>query len=339
MKVLIVGGCGFVGLNVAEAFATAGHDVTLLDRAPMPDAARTAFQPLPGNVRDIVGDVTNPAAVRHAVAGVDVVVLGAAITADAAREARDPASIIAVNLLGMVPILEAARDACCRRVINLSSAAAIGSAAFRAELIDEDVHVDPESLYAITKFASERVCSRLASLWSMDVVSVRLSGVFGPWERLGGLRDTPSPQAQILVAAAKNEPALLARAGSRDWVYSVDVAEAVLALAAAPHLPRRLYNISTANLSSALEFGQRLAAIGSDFACRITEQGEVANIALHSTADRAPLDAGRIFEDAGWRARFTLRQRSTTIRNGGRASAPPCFQTHIISRQEPKHEW
>ena len=67
-------------------------------------------------------------------------------------------------------------------------------------LLDEETPCDPVSLYAITKFASEKVAARLAGLWQHDIISVRLSAVFGPWERSNDVRDTPSPQAQILAA-------------------------------------------------------------------------------------------------------------------------------------------
>ena len=126
--------------------------------------------------------------------------LGAAITAGPEREAGDPETILRVNLLAQTPILIAARAPGVRRVINLSSAAAYGASAFRHAVLDEETPCDPVSLYAITKFASEKVAARLAALWQCDIISVRLSAVFGPWERSNDVRDTPSPQAQILAA-------------------------------------------------------------------------------------------------------------------------------------------
>jgi len=47
--------------------------------------------------------------------------------------------------------------------------------------LDEETACDPVSLYAITKFASEKVAARLAALWQCEMISVRLSGrVRGP---------------------------------------------------------------------------------------------------------------------------------------------------------------
>ena len=122
MKVLIFGGAGFVGLNIAQALLERGHDVTLFDRADVPASARLAFASHEKRLRVLQADVTDRAAIEAAIGGdSDAVVLGATITAGAARDAAEPERILSVNLLAHVPILEAARRAGVRRVINLSS--------------------------------------------------------------------------------------------------------------------------------------------------------------------------------------------------------------------------
>jgi UDP-glucose 4-epimerase len=303
VRILIFGGAGFVGLNIAQHCLAAGDDVALFDRAPPPAAALAVFAGLPGQLRAIAADVTDADAVAVAVAkGVEIVVLGAAITAGAQREASDPETILAVNLLAQAPILRAAARAGVRRVINLSSAAAYGAAGSRHPVLDEETPGDPAGLYAITKWASERVGTRLGELWGLDLVNLRLSGIFGPWERATGVRDTLSPHCQILAAAVAGEPALLQRPGLRDWTYAPDVGDAARAVAAAPKLAHRLYNISTGRQVAALDWGQALASDFPGFVCRLARPGEVATIDLHSTTDRAPLAAARMTNDLGWRA-------------------------------------
>jgi UDP-glucose 4-epimerase len=203
-----------------------------------------------------------------------------------------------------MPILMAAQRLGVKRIINLSSAAAYGASAVRNVLLDEETPCDPTSLYAITKFASEKVAARLAGLWQQEIISVRLSAVFGPWERSNDVRDTPSPQAQILAAMQEGYEAVLSRPGVRDWIYAVDVAEAVTLLIEAAKPEYQLYNISTGVEWSALRWGQELAALHSGFVCRLTDAGEVATVDLHSPADRAPLSASRMADEFGWRARF-----------------------------------
>ncbi len=305
MRILAFGGTGFVGLNIAAVLLERGHAVTLFDRAGLPPGARKEFAAHADRLTAIQGDVTDSQTVEEVIAaGYEAIILAAAITAGPEREARDPESILRVNLLAQTPILIAARRFGVKRIINLSSAAAYGASAFRSMLLDEATPCDPASLYAITKFASEKVAARLADLWQCEVISVRLSAVFGPWERTNDVRDTPSPQAQILSALQDGREAILVRPGVRDWIYAVDVAEAVTLLIEASKPKHQLYNISTGVEWSALQWGRELAALHSGFICRLTDAGEATTVDLHSPADRAPLSVSRLAEEFGWRARF-----------------------------------
>jgi UDP-glucose 4-epimerase len=305
VKILIFGGAGFVGLNIAGALLARGHVVTLFDRVGLPPAARRAFARFADLPTEVHGDITDRRAVTEiVVAGYQAIVLGAAITAGPARDAADPESIVRVNLLAQLPILTVARHSGVARVVNLSSAAAYGAAGTRHALLDEATACDPESLYAITKFASEKVAARLAALWQIDIISVRLSGVFGPWERETGMRDTLSPQMQIIAAMREHGEAVLPRPGVKDWIYAPDVADAVALLIEALRPRHSLYNISTGREWSALQWGQDFAALHPGFICRLAEPGEVPTVDLHGPADRAPLSVLRMEREFGWRARF-----------------------------------
>jgi UDP-glucose 4-epimerase len=305
VRILVFGGNGFVGLNIAAALLARGHAVTLFDRVGLPPAAEKDFARYPDRLTAVRGDITDRQAVEGMIAaGYEAIILGAAITAGQGRDATDPETTLRVNLLAQVPILIAARRSGIGRIVNLSSAAAYGTSAFQNVPLDEEGACDPVSLYAITKFASEKVAARLAALWRCEIISVRLSAVFGPWERTNEIRDTPSAQAQILAAMQAGREAVLLRPGVRDWTYAVDVAEAVTLLIEAERPKHQLYNISTGVEWSALQWGQELAALHSGFICRLAETGEAPTVDLHSPADRAPLSVSRMTQEFGWRARF-----------------------------------
>jgi UDP-glucose 4-epimerase len=305
LNILIFGGTGFVGINIASAMLERGHTVTLFDRGALPAAASQAFARFGNALCVIQGDVTEPSAVNTTIShGFDAIILGAAITAGSARETVDPSSILQVNLMAQLPILTAAHRYGVRRVINLSSGSAFGAAAFRHALLDEELPCEPASLYAITKHASERVTARLATLWQADFINVRLSGVFGPWERATGVRDTLSPQSQIIAALHDKKDALLPRPGVRDWIYAPDVADALVLLVEATKPKHGLYHISTGNEWTALKWGEQLAALNPGFVCRLAVTGEVPNVNLHGDADRAPLSISRLEDEFGWRAGF-----------------------------------
>ena len=305
VTVVLVGGAGFVGINVAEVLLKRGTAVLVLDRSPPPDEALAAFASYPGRLTLAIGDVTDAAALADAMPqSADALVLGAAITAGPEREAADPEVIVAVNLGAITPLLRIVRGRV-GRIVNLSSAAAYGPVDGPGP-VDETAAVNPTTLYAVTKFASERVASRLALLWELDLVNVRLSGVFGPWERDTGVRDTLSPQGQITVFAREGRPAILSDEAARDWIYATDVAEAVASVIDAPSLTERLFNVSTPRTSSVLDWGRALANLYPDLVCRRAEPGEAPTIALPRLPARPPLATERLARETGWTARFDV---------------------------------
>ena len=148
MKILVFGGTGFVGLNIAEALLKRGHVVTLFDRSGLPPAAQLAFADYGDRLSVIIGDVLDRTLIDSVIAaGFDAIVLGAAITASTERDAADPESILQVNLMAQTPILAVARRHGVKRVINLSSAGAYGASAFKYPVLDEELPCDPVSLH------------------------------------------------------------------------------------------------------------------------------------------------------------------------------------------------
>ncbi|MBC9881720.1 NAD(P)-dependent oxidoreductase [Bradyrhizobium sp. INPA01-394B] len=304
MRTIIFGGTGFVGLNLAEVLLARGHEVTLYDRAPLPPAALRSLADYDARLKPVQGDITDVEAIDALIAkGCDAIVLGAAVTAGADLERASPARVLEINVMAQIPILQAAIRHGVRRVVNLSSGSAYGAAGQRVPVLDEDTPCDPVSFYAISKFTSERSVARYAELFGGDFLSVRLSALFGPWERPGSVRDTPSLQFQILAAFARGEPALLPAPGIKDWTYAPDAAEAVALLIEAERPRHRLYNISSGMAWSALQWGTAFAALHPGLECRLASPGEKTIIKLHG-GDRAPMSVKRMTDEFGWRARF-----------------------------------
>jgi nucleoside-diphosphate-sugar epimerase len=292
MHVLIIGGAGFVGLAIAEALLARGDTVTLFD-------AREPYTALPGKPSVIIGDARRDDDVARAFAGKpDIAIYGAAITADAARDAAEPQRVLDVNLGGLPRAMTAARAAGVRRFILLSSASAFGDAAFREQpLAEDDPPPAPSSLYSITKFAGEGVARRLGALWSMDVRTVRLSAVFGPWEHATGARDTLSPPFQVAQLAHAKQPVILPRDHPRDWLYSRDVAGTLLALIDKTNPRFDLYHVGP---GTTWPLSQWATALGAG-----VRVGDAANVDLFGDRDRAMLAIDRLTGDLGYRPRFT----------------------------------
>ncbi len=195
MTVLISGGTGFVGLNLAEALLRRGDRVVLfaLDAPPAP--ALRHFATLPGELVLERGDVLDTDAFtaclqRHRV---DRLFPFAAVTSGPDREFETPETVIQVNLLGFVSQMRAARAAGVRRVVAPSSGAIYGESAYGpGPLTEAGTPPVPITIYGVTKYAVERSALRLGALWEIDTVVARIGAVFGPWERDTGLRDSLS---------------------------------------------------------------------------------------------------------------------------------------------------
>src|SRR5262245_21254569 len=174
MSILVTGAAGFVGLNLLEALLGRGESVVAFDRQPLPAAAQRDFAALPARLHAVSGDVRDRAAIVRAMAdhGVDRLVHAAAVTARAERDAAHPGGIAEINLLGTIRALEAARERGLRRVVHVSTGAVYGELGIVPDNQLDEVRdpVRPAGMYAISKYAAERACLRLATLWGMDIV-------------------------------------------------------------------------------------------------------------------------------------------------------------------------
>lgn len=309
MQIAIAGGGGFVGLAIAEALVQAGLQVRLVDINPPPEAAlrylgeRGAL----GAVEVQVADVTDGKAAKQALHGVEAVVCAAAVTSAAERERTSPRQTLDTNVIGFTSLLEGARDAGAQRVVNLSSASAYGDTGFMGEgpLTEDGDWPRPNTLYGVSKLASEGVARRLADLWDADIVNVRLSGVYGAWERDTGRRDTLSPHMQAAWLMLHGQTAVLPRACARDWTDSRAVADAVVGILTADSLAHDLYNISCGREWTVADWLQALAAARPNLNWRMAESGETGNVELHGDLDRRPLACDRLKSDLGidlWRS-------------------------------------
>lgn len=308
MSTLIFGGTGFVGLNLVEDLLTKGEHVIIFDKGSMPDSAIKEFNKLPGSFDLLKGDVRDSDSIAKAMKqGPKSVIYGAAITSGIERDISNPKATIEVNLMGFLNVLECARslDAC--RIINLSSSGAYGDAAFGNNVLFEaDTDPDPKTIYAVTKFASERIGTRMGDLWNLDVVSVRLSAVFGRWERQTNVRDTPSPLYQIASLILNGENVKLNREDCRDWIYAPDIARAVRALRDANQLRHSVYNISTGQYWSALKWGKAFAKHFTGIKCDLSVGQEKPNVETHTPKERKPLSIERLQQDTFFAPKYDL---------------------------------
>src|SRR5262249_29577698 len=152
MLVAVTGGTGYVGSHSVRALLLGGHQVRLLVRAEA--AVERALRPLgvdPAGVDVVVGDVTDPAAVRRAVRGADGVLHAASVFS---FDSRDHARMRTVNERGTDAVLDAARAAGAGRIVHVSSIVALMPSRRRPLTADSPVGRSRETYFA-SKAAAE----------------------------------------------------------------------------------------------------------------------------------------------------------------------------------------
>ncbi|MDR7489305.1 MAG: NAD(P)-dependent oxidoreductase [Armatimonadota bacterium] len=311
MRVLVTGGTGAVGVNIVRRLAAEGYEVLCLARrADEEDRLRDRFlQPVAARVRLVAGDVGDIEGLRTLFGATRPthVVHAAAITPTPEMEAAITRAIVEVNLMGTVNVLDAAREVGAARVVFISSAAVYGETDER-QPITEDFPLAAQSLYAVAKEASEKLCVLYQSLHRLETISLRVGWVYGPLERpMKGSRASMSLVYQVVrLALAGEEIRLVHLDHVRDWIHADDLAGAVLTLLTQDRLSRSVYNLSGGVGISHRELLETLARVLPLRYAQVANPAE-ANVPPQVTRKRrGPASIERLLAETSYRPRFTL---------------------------------
>ena len=301
---LVTGASGFVGLNCLEHLLAAGHRVVALATGRLPGVAAEVFAALPGTLRFVSIDVRDGSALQDLIPEerVTTVIHAAAITAGEERERSQATRIVDVNVRGTQAVLDACRVAAVGRIVYVSSGAVYGAAALGDDPIDETTIPNPQTIYGITKLAGERLTKRHGEVHGADVVTARLSAVFGPWERDTGVRDFLSPLYQLALAARHGRSITVPdEDAGRNWLYARDAAAALAGLAVGPVPEHSLYNVTPSTSFALRPWVERLQAAYPGLSPSSPRHGETAELRFDVDPGRrrAPVDNTRLRAELG----------------------------------------
>ena len=292
MRVLVTGGCGFIGSHIVEELLVAGHDVVVLDdlSTSRPKAADQL-----GAARLVVGSVTDAATFAGLLGGVDVVCHQAAKVGLGTGVADLP-DYVTRNDLGTAVLLTAMADARVSRLVLASSMVVYGEGGYtcdehdvvrpsartptdlqggrfepgcptcgaplQSRTIDEDAPLSPRNGYAATKLAQEHLATAWAIATDSSVTALRYHNVYGP--RLP--RNTPYAGVAALFrgALARGEAPRVFEDGTqrRDFVHVTDVARAnrlAIEQVDSRHSELRAYNVASGRPATVGEMAAALS--------------------------------------------------------------------------------
>lgn len=252
-RILVTGGCGFIGSAVARELISRLADVTVVD-----DLSAGALANLPASrqLRFVEADVTSRRALRPIVAGHDAVIHLSALpyVPDSWRRER---AYWRQNTVATETVLEAASGEGVARVVLASTAEVYGGAA--PAPVAEDYPMDPMSPYARSKAAAEEI-ARTFQARGLSVVILRLFNAFGPRE------GWPFVVPELIRQFSKEDEVRIGSEDSRrDFTFVTDTARAIVAAVSASDLDAATINVGSGSSFSVGEIAALVAAeLGAD---------------------------------------------------------------------------
>lgn len=220
-KVLVTGGAGFIGSNLAQELIRQGARVTILDN--LTTGFRENLEEIEGDFDFIEGDLNDDAALERAVDGVEIVFHQAALPS-VPRSVENPAETHQACANGTFNLLLKSKDLGVKRLIYAASSSAYGDQPVLPKV--ETMRPDPLSPYAAAKLMSEYYCRVFYKVYGLETFSLRYFNVFGP-------RQNPSSMysgviSRFIDALMKDESPVIFGDGeqSRDFTYVANVVDA-----------------------------------------------------------------------------------------------------------------
>jgi nucleoside-diphosphate-sugar epimerase len=279
-KVLVTGGAGFIGSNLAEELIHQGAKVCIIDN--LVTGFRENLDEIEGNFDFVEGDINDDASLSRAIEGVELVFHQAALPS-VPRSVDDPAETHNMCVNGTFNLLLKARETGVKRFIYAASSSAYGDQPTLPKV--ETMRPDPLSPYAAAKLVGELYCRAFNSVYGMETFSLRYFNVFGP-------RQNPSSMysgviSRFIDALMTGQQPVIYGDGeqSRDFTYIANVVDANIKAAQATKGFGETMNIANGDRITLNQLLETLKTITGKSNVDADHQQERPGDVKHSQAD------------------------------------------------------
>jgi dTDP-glucose 4,6-dehydratase len=317
MKILVTGGCGFIGSNfIRLVLAETPHAIVNLDAL--------TYAGNPENLRDwesdarytfVQGDIGDAALVSELLAahGIDAVVNFAA-ESHVDRSINSPEPFFQTNVIGTLRLLDATRKAWdtleparkeAFRFLHVSTDEVFGSLSPDAPRFSETSNFEPNSPYSASKAASDHIVRAYHHTYGFPVVTTNCSNNYGPYQ-------FPEKLIPLMILSAlggKSLPIYGDGMNIRDWLYVDDHCRAILLTLVKGRLGET-YNIGGDCERANLHVVDAICAILDEL--RPRADGQPYNTQKTFVADRPghdrryAIDSSKIQAELDWKPRETF---------------------------------
>ena len=222
MKVVITGGCGFIGSNLAHELVDE-NEVVVIDDLSTGRLENNGDLLDNENYRFVKGSITDLDLLKQIFDGARYVFHQAAIPS-VPRSIKDPAKTNEVNISGTLNVLIAAADNNVTKVVYASSSSVYGDTPVLPK--EESMVPNPLSPYAVSKLTGEYYCKVVTEIYGLKTTSLRYFNVYGP-------RQDPSSEyaaviPKFITKALDRESPIIYGDGeqTRDFTFVKDVVSA-----------------------------------------------------------------------------------------------------------------
>ncbi len=241
-RIVITGGAGFIGSNLARALSAHDNQVIVID-----DLSSGKYH----NIKDLVetkkiefiqGCVTDYTLLQKVLSDIDVVFHLAAI-ASVPQSIRDPLTTNEVNVTGTLNVLQASKENAINKIVFSSSCAVYGNPSEENLPLKESMPVHPISPYATSKLIGEQYCSLYSSLYDLQTACLRYFNVYGPYQN--PFSDYAAVIPKFMHNLLRDRPLVIYGTGeqTRDFIFVSDVVNANIL--AATHNVSGVFNIGS----------------------------------------------------------------------------------------------
>ncbi len=302
-KVLITGGLGFIGSNIAHRCVELGAQVTIQDACIEPYGWNHAnIAEIKDAVHFVKGDVRNRGQLLELVAGKDIVFH---MAAQVGREisVEQPELDTEINCTGTLNVLEACRQTDNGvKLVFAGSRGQIGEPVYMP--VDEQHPQNPTDVYGINKMAGEAYVFLYNKIYGFPVVSLRLNNVYGPRCQMhAGFYGILN---WFMANAMQGRPITVYGEGAqtRDYVFITDVVDAFVRVALADKANGEMFFV-----------GSGVETIFIDMVKTVVEavgKGEITHIPFPQTRESIDIKKfvvtyAKIQQAVGWTPKVDLR--------------------------------
>jgi len=247
MKVLITGGCGFIGSTVVRRFLDQGYEVHVFDTLSY-SGFKEHISGL--DVKFFKADLRRKDNIEHVFSNFGPYELVVHIAAESSvdKSISNFEDFITTNVLGSSYLFEACRETEVPKVINFATDEIFGHLPTHDGCFTETTPIAPRNLYSASKASQLLFANAFRETHKLPVINVCPSNCFGPRQ----LPEKLLPRALYLMMNSKPVPVYGNGLNVREWLFVEDLADAIILLSEKGEIGET-YNIGSDNERSNLD--------------------------------------------------------------------------------------